>query len=384
MVCGIDMKTIEFYATKLTQPIGEFFVGVLPADVVRRTAAPEPRKLVDLKDETNEGIQRTLSERRVGEIREYLATVDASFPNSIILNLAENSLVDGPTPVFLDGQDRRLYKFTVLDGGDSFSVIDGQHRLKGFDDETSKNFELVVTIFLGLEEEEKAYLFSTINSTQTKVSKSLVYDLFDVAETRSPQRTAHLVAKGMNSDEKSPFYRRIKLLGTNPKVGDQLLYKANLSQGTVVERLLDLMTADAATDRDAVKRGQLPHFDAKAHSALVFRKLWIDEEDAIIMRVMTNYFKAISVIFKTEWNDIKSPLAKTIGFGAFMRLLPIFFRIGEKEKDLSENFFRSCINRIYLNYIKSGVEINFSNFPAAGNGETKLFKQLFEWADLKE
>jgi len=377
------MKTIEFYATKLTQPIGDFFVCVLPAKVVRRTAAPEPRKVVDVKDETNEGIQRALSERRVSEIRDYLATVDASFPNSIILSLAEKSLVDGPTPISIEDKDRGLYKFQILDSKDSFSVIDGQHRLKGFNEENSKNFDLVVTIFLGLEEEEKAYLFSTINSTQTKVSKSLVYDLFDIAETRSPQRSAHLVAKGMNSDENSPFYRRIKLLGTNPKVGDQFLYRANLSQGTVVERLLNLITMDAAMDRDAVKRGQIPHFDAKAHSALVFRKLWIDEEDAIIMRIMTNYFKAVSVVFKSEWNDHQSPLSKTIGFGALMRLLPIFFRIGEEKKELSENFFTSCIGKIYKNYAESGMELSFANFPAAGNGETKLFRQLLEWADLK-
>ncbi len=102
------------------------------------------------------------------------------------------------------------------------------------------------------------------------------------------------------------------------------------------------------------------------------------------MRIMTNYFNAVSSVFKSEWNDYQSPLSKTIGFGALMRLLPIFFRIGEEKKDLSEDFFTSYMRKIHKNFVESGIELSFSNFPAAGNGETKLFKQLSEWADLKE
>lgn len=376
------MNTFDFYATKLVQPIGEFFVGVLPAAVLMRTAEPEPRRLVDPSDEENQGIQRALNDKRVSEIREYLATVDASFPNSIILSLSDDALVDGPTPTCVDGKDVGLHKFRILEKPTTFSVIDGQHRLKGFDENTSQGFDLIVTIFLGLEEEEKAYLFSTINSTQTKVSKSLVYDLFDVARTRSPQRSAHVIAKAMNADPKSPFFKRIKLLGTNPRFGDQVLYKGNLSQGTFVERLLRLITSDPAADRDAVKRNLVPAYDLKAHVNLVFRKLWIEGEDAVILRILMNYFSAFASVFSDEWQDSTSPLAKTIGFGALMRLLVPLVKKGMEQKDLSVDFFDAHVNRLHEAYRRSGVKVNFDNFPAAGNGETKLYQQLLEWSRL--
>lgn len=376
------MNTFDFYATKLVQPIGEFFVGVLPAAVLMRTAEPEPRRLVDPSDEENQGIQRALNDKRVSEIREYLATVDASFPNSIILSLSDDALVDGPTPTSVDGKDVGLHKFRILEKPTTFSVIDGQHRLKGFDENTSQGFDLIVTIFLGLEEEEKAYLFSTINSTQTKVSKSLVYDLFDVARTRSPQRSAHVIAKALNADPKSPFFKRIKLLGTNPRFEDQVLYRANLSQGTFVERLLRLITSDPAADRDAVKRNLVPVYDLKAHANLVFRKLWIDGEDAVILRILMNYFSAFSSVFSDEWQDSTSPLAKTIGFGALMRLLVTLVKKGMQQKDLSVDFFDAHVNTLHEAYRRSGMKINFDNFPAAGNGETKLYQQLLVWSRL--
>ena len=69
------------------------------------------------------------------------------------------------------------------------SIIDGQHRLAGFTDLNSRDFELIVSIFIDLPVEDQAMLFATINLKQTKVSPSLVYDLFEETKLRSPQKT---------------------------------------------------------------------------------------------------------------------------------------------------------------------------------------------------
>lgn len=66
---------------------------------------------------------------------------------------------------------------------------------------------------IDLTEEEKAYIFSTINSNQTKVDKSLIYDLFDLSKTRSPFKTAHYIARNMNTETNSPFKNKLKMLG---------------------------------------------------------------------------------------------------------------------------------------------------------------------------
>ncbi len=350
----------------------------MAASVLRRNAQPETRKVLDA-DETTAGIQRALSDERIKEIRQYLRTADASFPNSIILSLDPARLVEGPDPVSGVGQDVGLVKLVIAQSPEAFSVIDGQHRLKGFDDDTARDFELIVAIFIGLDEEDKAYLFSTINSKQTKVNKSLVYDLFDVAEMRSPQRSAHDIAKLLNSDPKSPFYKRIKLLGTNPKFENEVLYRANLSQGTFVERLLALITRDAAIDRDVIRRGgALDRMSSEAK--LVFRPMWIDDKDQVIFKVLFNYFSAIAEFFPKEWGDGKCPLAKTIGFGALMSLLTDLVPLGIRESDLSLDFFSREVRKIRRGYERIGPQLTFENFPAAGNGETKLLRQLREWS----
>ena len=40
----------------------------------------------------------------------------------------------------------------------------------------------------------------------------MIYDLFDLNETPSPYKTCHHIARIMNSDLDSPFYRRLKML----------------------------------------------------------------------------------------------------------------------------------------------------------------------------
>ena len=85
---------------------------------------------------------------------------------------------------------------------------------------------------------EEAYIFSTINSNQRKVDPSLIYDLFDVSTNRSPQKTAHEIARVMNSSTSSPFYNRLKMLGKKASGQD----KASLSQGTFAKSILMLIS----------------------------------------------------------------------------------------------------------------------------------------------
>jgi hypothetical protein len=44
-------------------------------------------------------------------------------------------------------------------------------------------------------------------------------------------------SSSLNTDEDSPLYRRIKLLGVAPKFDDELLYRAPLSQGAVAAKM---------------------------------------------------------------------------------------------------------------------------------------------------
>ena len=70
-------------------------------------------------------------------------------------------------------------------------ILDGQHRMAGIRESGDFDYELPVIIMFSLREEQKGYVFSTINGNQAKVDRSLIYDLFDLNETPSPYKTCH-------------------------------------------------------------------------------------------------------------------------------------------------------------------------------------------------
>jgi DGQHR domain-containing protein len=137
-------------------------------------------------------------------------------------------------------------------------------------------FSLPVVMMINLTVEEKAYVFSTINSNQEKVSKSLIYDLFDVSSYRSPQKTAHLLARTMNNSESSPWYNRLKMLGK--KREDQDL--ATLSQGTFAKSIISLISRNPDYDARQIKLGK----DLDDDSRCIFRKYFIQNRDEVIAR----------------------------------------------------------------------------------------------------
>src|SRR5882762_10468420 len=75
-------------------------------------------------------------------------------------------------------------------------------------------FQLSVSVFVDIDMEDQAYIFSTVNLAQTKVNRSLAYDLFELANSPSPQKTCHNIAVALDTITVSPFHKRIKRLGS--------------------------------------------------------------------------------------------------------------------------------------------------------------------------
>ena len=78
------MNTVSIDAIRVSQPIGEFYFGVMNAEDLLSITYSDVRKM---KREVEDylGIQRELKKSRVREINEYINTLDATFPNSIIV-----------------------------------------------------------------------------------------------------------------------------------------------------------------------------------------------------------------------------------------------------------------------------------------------------------
>ena len=60
---------------------------------------------------------------------------------------------------------------------------------------SGEEFKLNVTIFVDMALENQGMVFSVINLEQTKISKSIVYSLYEYAKPISPQNTCHNIAK---------------------------------------------------------------------------------------------------------------------------------------------------------------------------------------------
>lgn len=126
-------------------------------------------------------------------------------------------------------------------------IIDGQHRIAGIKlaiestknqsvRNTLENIDLPVLLVLGLTIRERALIFSIINGKQQQVPKSVVYDLFGLYEGKCPEKFAHDVVLALNISEKSPWNRKLKMLGYKTPGS-----KESLSQGTFVKELLILI-----------------------------------------------------------------------------------------------------------------------------------------------
>ncbi len=245
-------KSFAIPAIRARQPLGEFFVAAIPHWQLFEICYFDVRRMLKEREvETYLGIQRPLSEARVADLKQYVRTLDACFPTSIVLAIpgrcaefsgGELSLSNFPST---DRDQQVLYRQMA-------KVLDGQHRIAGLEGlPRDFNFDLNVSIFVDIELQDQAYIFSVVNLAQTKVNKSLGYDLFELANSRSPQKTAHNVAVGLDRSQTSPLRERIKRLGsaTPGRAGTEVL-----TQSTVVEGILPLISRNPMLDRDTLKR----------------------------------------------------------------------------------------------------------------------------------
>lgn len=333
---------------EVSQPIGTFYISVLDAPTLEKISKVSTRL-------GNDGYQREESSRRVNDIKRFSEDQEAIFPTPIVLSIDSNS------------------KYTITDSQFYFNdevpfaeIIDGQHRASGIFRSSQKDlFQLPIILLFDLTEEEKAYIFSTINSKQTKVSMSLIYDLFSISQNRSPQKTCHEVARLLNTDKSSPFHNRLKMLGK--KESDS----SSLSQGSFIRYLLPLISRKP--DIDLLMLKDNPNAKLTDDLNCPLRYYFINEQDDMIYKIISNVFKAVRNTFPDEWeNHNKYILSKTTGYGAIMRALPTLLNVGISKKTLTYEFFLDCFQNFAKELEKEKKLLTSEYFPSNENEQKKL------------
>ncbi len=371
-----------FPCVPVTQPIGTFYIAAIDAKDLRQMCWADIRTIErgERDVEVISGIQRPLNERRKKQIAKYVRTVDASFPTGVIVAISSEYAVFDPAASTI-----RLYI-----GDDVAKIIDGQHRLEGLQGFTGGTFQLNTTIFVDMETQDQAMLFSVINLTQTKVSRSLAYDLYEYSEFRSPQKTCHNIARVADKRSDSPFEGRIKILGTAVDKEKELI-----SQAGFVGPIMSMISTDPLEDLDhakRIKRGvfrlrraeiPLPSLEEVRAKNLVFRKMFLQDRDDEITKTIFNYFKAVSLRWPISWRSVEPGLVlnKTTGYRALMAFLPyVIFHFGYDQVLKIED----CTSVFAQVNLSDDREINTENFKPGSAGEAALRQRLMNATGIDE
>jgi DGQHR domain-containing protein len=370
--------SLSFPCIRIRQPIGEFYCGVIDSSDLTKITWVDIRKLADDRDvDSFLGIQRELDKKRLKELTQYVETVDACFPTAVLI------AVSGKCAVFDEKTNTMTFRNYISSNedeesiivGDIAKVLDGQHRIEGLKEYKGKNFQINVSIFVDIDAAEQAYIFSTVNLAQTKVNKSLVYDLFELSRSRSPQKLAHNIAVALDSSKGSPLSGRIKRLGsaTPGKTNE------TITQATFVQALMKHLSDNPNADRELYKRGRKPiRFDQDQLRKKIFRNMMIDEQDAEITDELWNFFQAVSEKWSIAWNSSGNGLIlnRTNGFRALMRFLRhAHLYICAPGKVPTKEQFSKVLNRISL----TDDDFNIDNFKPGGSGESELFNKLLSF-----
>ena len=401
--------TITMKCLPVTQPVGTFYIGAMAAsDLVgiawadvraivpsdpefaegpddaseMPTIQPESAEVADdqgldggldtLYDQSFEqflGIQRELSKTRLKNLRQYVTNMDATFPTSILLAVSSRQAL----------YDEEESTITIVRDPRAAKIIDGQHRIAALRRYSGPPFEVNVSVFVDMDIQDQAMVFATINLSQTKVNKSLAYDLYEFMRTRSPQKSAHDIVRFLNYKPGSPFQSRIKMLGTGSGLGME-----TITQAAFVDRLLRYISTNAMQDRDLLRRRKrLTRPSANAAKRLIFRNLFIDDRDVHITIILWNYYLAVQAKWPKSWSCVErgNIFNRTTGFGALMRFLKVAYNSFQKpSRVILRDDFATIFERISL---KDG-SFTPDEYVPGGSGEKKLFDAFVDEASLNE
>lgn len=392
---------------EVNQPIGSFYISSIGYMDLLSISYADIRKIdQEAKDNDNFdtylGIQRQVSPTRIKEIEAYVQTIDATFPTSVILHIhsieeylngkrvsewSEEEIdrnrdkIVALQNIRIDKETRTMY---IRKGEDVAQILDGQHRLEGLrgfvnNNDSNQNslvFDLNVTIFVDLDLDDQAQIFSVINKAQTKVNKSLVYDLYEYERYRSPQKTAHDVVRLLNRREDSPFYRKIKILGSAEDSE-----RETIAQATFAEAIIKFISKDPMKDRDDLRRGGLfskSKVENLPRERYVFRYFFLLDKDEFIVKNLMNYFGAVSQRWPSAWNNKSEGniLNKSTGFLALMRLYKdIIKRIGDYESIIPLSAFLDDFTRIQMDE----EDFHRDVFVPGSSGQSMLYHKMLSY-----
>ncbi|MER9458650.1 DGQHR domain-containing protein [Mesorhizobium sp. M0387] len=296
-------KTHTVSVIEVTQGKAKFHITKIKASVLANISYASVRGV----DKEEGAVQRILSIRRINSIKEYVLTI-GQFPSSIILNWNDERIS------FKDGNA------TFLEEERTAQLIDGQHRVAGLraaisERPTVGNLEIPVSIYRNLSTTECANIFLSINTEQKPVPRSLVFDLYGVADSSVIDHAAARardIATALNEDDDSPYRELIKFPGSPVRRG-------GIALSTAVTAIKPLVS----------DKGD---FEQRGIVELETQK-----------KIITNWFKVLQKAYGEKWYENTNAFMYASGFtGATEFLRTKLLTVCQDKKSFTEKTMANC------------------------------------------
>lgn len=180
---------ISYPGLLLVQNKHRFYFATIPVDALFASCFVARRD-----EDPAAGFQRALNEGRADDIARYLANGDGSIPSNIVLSAQ---------PVARFQYIRKTKSLSFAPNSRAFLVLDGQHRLWGYE-KCRIRHRVPVAIYDGLSPAEEAKLFIDINTTQRGVPAALLLDIKHLANLEGAKETTlRTLFDELNQDSES-------------------------------------------------------------------------------------------------------------------------------------------------------------------------------------
>lgn len=259
------MAQIRIPATILKQKDKELYLFKMNSALLNKVTYVTPRS-----KENPDELQRVYSESRAKEIGAWLQEENSLLPNAIVVDF-KNEVQIEPTA------DPDIVTITFPDpdetpDGKIAYILDGQHRVKGFDHSGAVQFDLAVIAVHNISENVRGKIFIDINSKQVKVDERLLLDL--MAGTKNLAQDddrVYGVIKGLDKNPESPLRDVIQFL---PEEKGKAVKNTNLFKHLK------------------------PHI---SNGGVLYNKTTAQQ-----IEILSAYFSAFREVFEDEWEDSKN------------------------------------------------------------------------------
>ena len=259
-------------------------------------------------DDISSNYQRLVNPKKIKEIKKFIKEERGIFPTNIIISFDSSGDFFKPSGSKIN--DIQFGLLSLPNKFQSVTIIDGQHRLFAYDNLEEADKDLIYVIaFHKLSPERQVQTFININEKQTKVSSSLMWDLYpnilDVDSEDFIKAKISVLVKKLNNEESSALKGAIQY--------DSAEYSDKGSKIT----LESICTAIKS-------EGIIQIIEGKLDSYLVTHN-----KEKIIYQLLEGYFNAIKKLNPEHWDrkeKTKNLLRSNQGIGALIKLLKEIIR----------------------------------------------------------